>query len=300
MYNIDLSDIEIQQARAFLAVAREGSVGRAADRIGRTQPSVTMSIQKLERDVKTDLIERSGRGVRLTAAGQRLAQYLGPLLEQWDAARTHLDDSPDGVLRGPVRVGGGEAAILYLLPAALAAFRREHPEADLVVRHEPAEETLAGLRDGSLDFGIRSLPTPPGDIEFRPILTCDRVLIAKRGSAVLKGRPSLAKLAREPFVLPRKGSTTRTMIEGAFAQAGLALRVAVEAGGWEIVKRYAAMGLGISVIPDFCIRPVDRKALSARSLRPVFGQEIYGILSRRGREPSKGGRALIELLVAER
>jgi DNA-binding transcriptional LysR family regulator len=107
-----------------LAVAREGSISRAADRIGRAQPSVTMAIQKLERDLKTDFIERSGRGVRLTAAGRRLAEYLGPLLHQWDAARAHLDDSPDGPLRGPVRVGGGEAAMLYLLPPALAAFRR--------------------------------------------------------------------------------------------------------------------------------------------------------------------------------
>ncbi len=108
---------------------------------------------------------------------------------------------------------------------------------------------------------------PPGDIDFRPILTCDRVLIARRGSAVLKGGPRARKLAKEAFVLPRKGSTTRTMIEGAFAQAGLELRVAVEAGGWEIVKRYVAMGLGVSVVPDFVIRPGDRKALGARSVK---------------------------------
>ena len=291
--------MEIQAVRAFLADAREGSVSRAADRVGRTQPSVTMAVQKLERDLNADLIERSGRGVRLTAAGQRLAEYLGPLLEQWDAASTHLEESRDGPLRGPVRVGGGEAAILYLLPPALAAFRRQHPQADVVIRHQPADETLDGLRDGSLDFGLRSLPAPPGDIEFRPILTCDRVLIAKRGSAVLDGGPRLEKLARESFVLPRKGSTTRTMIEGAFAQAGLPLRVAVEAGGWEIVKRYVAMGLGISVVPAFCVRPGDRKAIGARSVRRLFGQETYGLVSRRDREASRAGRALIEFLVAE-
>jgi len=291
-----MADIEIQQARAFLAVAKEGSISRAADKIGRVQPAVTMAIQKLERDLKTDLTERSGRGMRLTPAGQRLAEYLSPLLEQWDAARAHLDDSPDAVLRGPVRVGAGEAAALYLLPPAVAAFRRQHPQADVVIRHEPADETLAGLRDGSLDFGIRTLPAPPADIEFRPILTSDRMLIAKRGSAVLRGTASLGKLAGESFVLPRKGSTTRKMIEGAFAGADLALRIAVEAGGWEIVKRYVAMGLGISVVPEFCIGPADRRVLGARSARKLFGQETYGVVIRRGRKPSRAGLELLDLL----
>lgn len=257
-----------------------------------------MAIQKLARELQADLIERSGRGVRLTAAGQRLAQYLGPLLQQWDAARMHLDDSSKGPLRGPVRVGGGEAAILYLLPPALATFRRQHPQADIIIRHQPADETLAGLRDGSLDFGIRSLPLPPGDIEFRPILTCDRVLIAKRGNAMLKGGPRLEKLARESFVLPRKGSTTRTMIEGAFVQAGLELRVAVEAGGWEIVKRYVAMGLGVSVVPAFVIRPADRKGLGTRPVQALFGQETYGLVTRRGREVSRAGRVFLGILAA--
>jgi LysR family transcriptional regulator, low CO2-responsive transcriptional regulator len=137
---------------------------------------------------------------------------------------------------------------------------------------------------------------PPGDIEFRPILTCDRVLIAKRGSTVLKGGPRLEKLAKEAFVLPRKGSTTRTMIEGAFAQAGLELRVAVEAGGWEIVKLYVAMGLGVSMVPEFVIRPADRKGLGARSVKRLFDRETYGIVTRRVRQPSRASRALLELL----
>ena len=166
----------------------------------------------------------------------------------------------------------------------------------MVIRHEPADETLAGLRDGSLDFGIRTLPEPPADIEFRPILTSDRMLIAKRGSGILKGAASLGKLAREPFVLPRKNSTTRKKIEGDLAELGL--RIAVEAGGWEIVKRYVSMGLGISVIPEFCIRPADRKTLGARSVRKLFGQETYGIVTRRGRKPSRAGRALLEMLGA--
>lgn len=294
--------MEIQQARAFLAVAREGSVSRAAERVGRSQPSVTMAVQKAERELGAKLVERIGRGIRLTSAGLRLAEYLGPLLEQWDSTRARLDESRDGVLRGPVRLGAGEAAILFLLPEALRTFRARHPQVDLVLRHEPSEQVLAGLRDGSLDFGIRSMPAPPAtEFEFRPMLTCDRVVIVKRGNAAApKATLKLQSLSGEPFVLPRKGSSTRALIEGAFAGAGIPLRIAVESGGWEIVKRYVAMGFGISVIPEVCLQPADLKRLAHRSARALFGQETYGIVTRRGRELAPAARLLVELLSSTR
>src|SRR5512143_376741 len=240
--------MEIQQVRAFLAVARAGSVSQAARAVARTQPTVTMAVRKLERELKTRLLERTGRGARLTPAGEALARSLGPLIEQWDRVPASIQETPGGLLRGPVRVGAGEAAILYLLPAAVRSFRKRRPQADVVIHHEPADRVLDGLRDGSLDFGIRSLPGPPPEFEFQPLITSDRVLIATHGHPVLARRPTPETLSRHAFVLPRKGSTTRSLIEGAFAGAGLELRISVEAGGWEIVKRYVALCLGISVI----------------------------------------------------
>lgn len=203
-----------------------------------------------------------------------------------------LQESPDGLLRGPVRVGAGEAAILYLLPAPLRSFRKRHPQAELVIRHEPADRVLDGLRDGSLDFGIRSLPGPPPEFEFLPFIICDRVLIASPGHPVLSQRATPKNLSRHAFVLPRKGSTTRSLIEGAFAGAGLSLQISVEAGGWEIVKRYVSLGLGISVIPAFCLQPSDRPRLASRLLRHLLGQETYGIVMKRGRDLSPAAKAL--------
>jgi DNA-binding transcriptional LysR family regulator len=171
-----------------------------------------------------------------------------------------LGEPGGGILRGPVRIGGGEAAILYLLPGPLRSFRRRHPQVEILIHHESADRVLDGLRNGSLDFGLRSLPGPPAEFEFQPLITSPRTLIARRGHPVL-GRPiTIEALARHAFVLPRKGSTTRALIEGAFAGAGLSLRISVEAGGWEIVKRYVALGLGISVIPAFCLQPSDAPA----------------------------------------
>jgi DNA-binding transcriptional LysR family regulator len=285
--------VEIQQARVFLAVAREGSLSAAARRLYRTQPTVTMAVQKLERELGARLFERVGHGVRLTHAGHLLVESVGPLLEQWDRTRGRLQESADGVLRGPVQVGAGEAAILYLLPGPIRSFLRRHPRVEVVVRHQPAEETLAMLRQGEIDFALRSLPEPPADMTYSPFRTADRLLIAPRNHPIHRTKSlTLESLSRHPFILPRSGSATRKLIEGLFAERGLRLKVSLEAGGWETIKRYAGLGLGIGVVPDFCLEQTDRR-LAVRPARHLFGQDTYGIVTKRGRELSPAARALV-------
>jgi DNA-binding transcriptional LysR family regulator len=150
------------------------------------------------------------------------------------------------------------------------------------------------VRCGACRRRRRSVPAPPvSEFEFKPFSTTDRVLIARRGSPILREKINVRALARQAFVLPRAGTTTRTLIEGAFAEAGLALRVAIEAGGWEIVKRYVALGFGVSVVPAFCIGPADRGLLGSRSVRKLFGQEVYGTVTRRSRQLSKAAAELL-------
>jgi DNA-binding transcriptional LysR family regulator len=220
-------------------------------------------------------------------------ESVGPLLEQWDRTRTLLQESADGVLRGPVQVGAGEAAIHYLLPGPIRSFLRHHPRVEVVVRHQSADDTLDMLRQGEIDFALRSLPEPPADMNYFPFRTADRLVIAPPNHPVHRTKSlSLESLARHPFILPRPGSATRKLIEGQFAERGLLLKVSLEAGGWETIKRYAGLGLGIGVVPDFCLEQSDRR-LAVRSARHLFGQDFYGVVTKRGRELSPAARALI-------
>jgi DNA-binding transcriptional LysR family regulator len=286
--------METQQARVFLAVAREGSFSGAARRLYRTQPTVTMAVQKLERELGARLFERVGHGVRLTRAGETLLESLGPLVEQWDRAARRLQEMSDGVLRGPVQLGAGEAAILYLLPGPIRSFLRGHPRVDVIIRHRASEELLVMLRQGEIDFALRPLPEPPTDMAFSPFRTANRLLIAPIDHPIHRTKSlTLESLARYPFILPWHGSATRKLIEGLFAERGLALKVSLEAGGWEAIKRYAGLGLGIGVVPEFCLDPADRR-LAARPARHLFGQITYGIVTKRGREVSPAARALAE------
>ncbi len=284
--------MEIQQARVFLAVAREGSLSAAARRLFRTQPTVTMAVQKLEREIGARLFERVGHGVRLTGPGRLFLESVGPLIEQWDRARSRLQESGDGVVRGPVQIGAAEAALLYLLPGPIRSFLKRHPGAEVFVRHQSAEDSLAMLRQGEIDFAIRSLPEPPPEMTYTPFRSADRLLIAPRNHPIHRVKTlTFDALSRHPFLLPWPGSTTRKLIEGAFAERGLPLKVALEAGGWETIKRYAGLGLGIGVVPDFCLEQNDRR-LAMRSTRRLFRRDTYGIVTKRGRELSPAALAL--------
>lgn len=291
--------MEPQHVRAFLAVARHESFSRAAKELRRGQPAVTMAIKALEEELHVRVFERVARGAKLTAAGKALQETAGPLLDQWDTLPKRLEETLSGEMRGPVRVGAGEGAVLYLLPSCLRVFRERHRQVELVVRNQPVEETLRMLRAGELDFGLRSLSSQPPGLIYRPspTLTFDRVAIAPKAHPIHRVKTlSLAELARHPFVMPWERSTTRRLVERKLEEEGLRCQVALEAGGWEIIKRYVALGLGIAIVPAFCIEPQDRRHLAARPVSHLFGQDAYGIVVRRRKYLSRAAKELIRII----
>ena len=286
--------MDLQQVRAFQAVAREGSFSKAARRLFRTQPAVTMAVQALERELGVRLFDRLGRRIRLTPGGSTFLESVGPLLERWEVLGTQVRDAASEAVTGPVRIGAGESALLYLLPEPIRRFRKRYPAVDITARNQPREETLAMLRTGELDFGFRAIAAVPEGLFHRLSRAFDRVAIAPRGHPLLKEeRVTLKTLSPYPFVMPWKGSTTRQLVERAFQEAGIPYQIGLEAGGIEIIKRYVALGLGIGVVLEFCLTPEDRKAMAARPVRHLFGQDSYGVVVRKGRFLTRAARALI-------
>jgi DNA-binding transcriptional LysR family regulator len=284
--------MEIAEIRAFVAVARERSFSLAARKLFRTQPTVSMAVRKLEREVGVRLLDRSGRGVRPTPSGEIFLADVGPLLEAWEASRMRVRESADGVPWGNVRVAGEEAAILYLLAGPLRAYLKRCPQVEPILRcGEPAEAAKA-LRSGEVDFCIGSFSPSPAEFEYRPFARNDRMLIAPRTLSLPRGgRLTVSRLAAFPLILPLRGSPLRQHIERAFEKAGAAPRAVLEASSWETVKQYVGLGLGIAIVPGFCLQRTDRR-LTARSARQLFGQDIYGLLFKRGRALSAAAHQL--------
>lgn len=289
--------MELRLVRTFVEVARQGSAARAANVLRRSQPSVSMALKTLQEDLGLRLFERVGRRNGLTREGRALLEQAGPLLEQWEALPARIQRSARAEATGPVRVGAGEGAVLYLLPGPLRAFRRRRPGVEVIVRNQAADDTLAMLKAGELDFGLRALSSTPAGLAYLPSRAFARTLIAPKHHPVLRSRRiELDDLSRHPFVMPGPRSTTRRIVEGALDAKRLPCRIALEAGGWEIVKRYVGLGLGIAIVPAFCIETRDRARLVRRSVAHLFGEDGYGLVVKRGRPLSPAAVELIRLI----
>jgi DNA-binding transcriptional LysR family regulator len=143
----------IELLRAFCIVVEEGSLNRAAERLHITQPSLTRQMQALENEIGGTLLERQSSGVKPTALGQVALASVGPVLEQYDAVCTDLRRQARGQ-RAELRIGYiGSAAHTYLNPA-LAALRREHPEAKVKLLDLSPGEQIAALKKGDIDLAL--------------------------------------------------------------------------------------------------------------------------------------------------
>lgn len=292
--------MEIQQVRAFVAAARTGGFGRAGAALGLAQPTISVAIRRLEEDLRVQLFERLGRSIRLTAAGRALFGAAEPLLRQWERLPAALTDAMGGELDEPVRVGVGVFSVMHLLPRVFQTWRGLHPRARLIIRTHSFDDTVAMLRTGDLDLGWRGLPTPLPGIFFKPLATFDRVLISAHSHPITRARTiTLSRLAEHPFVNARGRSTTWCEVERAFQAANLPCRIALEADGLEVIKRYVALGAGIAVIPACCIEPRDRARLAVRSVQHLFGRDRFGVLVRRGRPLSRAAREFVRLIDPE-
>jgi DNA-binding transcriptional LysR family regulator len=137
----------------------------------------------------------------------------------------------------------------------------------------------------------------PGDLAWQPVVAYDPMLIAPVDHPLASKREiGLADLSPYGLILPPQRQTTYRMVDLVFQRAHVPYTVALEVGGWEVIKQYVAMGLGISIVTAICLTEADRARLAARSLAEFFPQRSYGVVTRRGRHLSPQARAFIDLV----
>lgn len=227
------------QLRALIAISEAANFSLAARAVGISQPSLHRAARDLEHLAGVPLFEKAHRGTVLTRPGEILAMQGRLALVEYEQGLDELAEWR-GEDAGGVVIGSMPLSRTFLLPTAINMLTRERPDARVEVIDGPYEDLLSGLRRGDLDLLVGALrdPLPIGDVVQEPLFS-DPLAIVGRAGHPLAGKkpPSVADLARCPWVVPRKGTPTRTHFEALFADAGLDVPTAlVETGSLILIR----------------------------------------------------------------
>ena len=262
--------MELRQLGHFVAIAEDGSFTKAARRLNYVQSALSVSVQALERELNVRLFDRTTHRVTLTGAGEAL---LPAALRTLAAAEETLDIAAAvrGVLRGRLRVGLMQSFSFADVPWLLGQFHRQHPGVEIQVRPAAggAAALLEELRQGTIDIAFIALFDPPAGVIAIPLGSEDLVLVANREQARSgRGPVPLDALVDATFVDFPMGWGIRTVIDRAFAAAGLNRRVSIEVADVGTFVQLLRAGLGVALLPPSLIPSGDtdlrRRAVSPR------------------------------------
>src|SRR5215470_10864167 len=247
-----MRSLNLDQLRAFVEVVQRGGFTRAATELNLSQPAVTHQVQELERRFKASLVERLGKRVYLTQAGEKLLEHARNLLE--DDARTHADMRRfgDGSL-GRVRVGTSMTVLMYLLPPILRQLKTDHPQLEISLKAGLTATTLQMLKTNALDLGLCALPIEDPAFETVPLFKDELVAILPAALGHVPKTVTPAFLSRCPLILGSENSALRRTITDWLALAGPPPRPLMEFDNVEAMKSVVAVGLGASIVPSLSL-----------------------------------------------
>ncbi len=287
--------LNLDHLHAFADVAELGSFSAAAERLGLTQPAVSLRIRQLERRLGVRLLERTGRRSSPTAAGLVLLDHVRRIDAAVTGALDAVAEQASGVA-GRVRLGTGATVCTYLLPPLLRALKSRFPSLEIVVATGNTAEILRLLEENSLDVAFATLPIPGSGFAVTPVMDDEFMAIFPPDQPPPTGDVTAEVLAGRPVVLYEPGANTRRIVDDWAARRDLTLRPIMQLGSVEAIKEIVAAGLGCGVLPGLAVR-ADRTGpgLIVRPLSPALVRKL-AIVLRHDKPLSRGLRAVVDAL----
>ncbi len=283
--------------RAFCSVVQLGSISAAAERLFLSQPTVSLQIQSLEREMDATLFERHGPKIKLTPEGEAFYRLAQPLLERFNKLEQSFKASIGQLDGGELSIAAGESTILYILPKFLKTFISSYPKVKLNLLNVTGRDGMSLLRSDDADFAVGSMMHIPDDMIYQPVWHFSPTLIVPPGHPLAKIKsPTIAQISKYGLILPPRHLATWRVIEAEFEKHDVKLDVSLEAGGWEVIKRYVGCGLGISIVTDVCLSDDDE--VIRKPLLDYFPQRSYGIVVRKGKFLAPQAKCFIDMIDA--
>lgn len=291
-------NINLEYYKIFYYVAKLGGITLAAEELSITQPAVSQAIKHLEEAVRIPLFVRTGKGVRLTAAGEMLYVYVKRGYESIRMGEQKLKDIADPE-SGEIRIGASDMTLQFFLLPFLQHFHEEYPRVRLTVTNGPTPETLRYMQEGKIDFGVVTGPLQvKGDMELRPVRKVRDVFVAGSKFEQLKGKILPLRVLEElPIICLEKNTSTRRYMDEFLRENGVVLNPEIELATSDMLVQFARRNLGVaSVVEDFAMPSLTGGELFRLVFeRPIPERFMYLMLDKKN-PLSAAARQLISVI----
>ena len=289
--------MDFDQLHTFLEIVRLKSFSKAAVTCYRTQPAISAQVRQLEQELRSDLFERFGSRISLTAAGKVFAEYAEQMLELRKRAQdavAELERSP----RGEVAIAANEATCIYVLPKVFSEYRQLFPAVQLQVLRSYGARVVEAVMENAADFGLTQLPVEEKRLQVVNIYHDEiRLIVPARHPLADKKSILPQDLVGHFLILPKQGKT-RTRLNEWLEPVEDDIRISMELDSTEMMKRFVMAGLGVTFLAaSNCGEEMDAGKLRAISLAPEPMVRRLGLIYRKDKALSKAALGFIQVVL---
>jgi DNA-binding transcriptional LysR family regulator len=291
--------LDSRQLRAFQILARTGSFTETAKQLHLSQSAISHSMKALEQEVGCRLLDRMGKTVVLTQAGEQLLGHAQKVLQEMELARTELGRLGKwGSSR--LRIGASTTACQHVLPSVLREFKESFPQCAISIEPGDTPQMIEALREHRIDLAVNLEPRREEPLEFRPLFTDElQFIVSSLHPWAKEGRVEKGEIGKQNYILYGKNSYTFRMIEDYFRKDQIVLHSLLELGSMEAIKELVKLGLGVSILAPWTARKeLKDKSLVALPLGRRKLRRRWGVLHWQGRRLSLAEETFIGLCVS--
>ena len=295
--------MDTRQLAAFCAVVERRSFSQAAERLGVTQPAVSLQVRALEKRLGTQLLDRSGRRVEPTEAGRRAYRAAQRMLSLEEHLVSEIAGEGEGELTGELQIGASTGPAAIVVPLLLCEFQREHPGVRIVLTVADTQAVVDRVADRELELGIVGAARRHRAVTFESFFDDEVILACPPGHAFAGRTVSLDELREESLIVMQEGAGVRQIVEDELRSLGTRLRdldVRLELGLQESVRSAVQAGYGVTFISRSAVEPeLAAGTLTAARVEGLEATREIALARAAGRTTTRAADAFVEFARAK-
>jgi DNA-binding transcriptional LysR family regulator len=289
--------MDTRQLAAFCAVVERKSFSQAAERLGVTQPAVSLQVRALEKRLDVQLLDRSGRRVEPTEAGWQLYRGAQRMLQLEEQLLDQLAAEGDGAIGGELSIGASTGPAAIVVPLLLGEFQRANPAVRVALQVHDTQTVVQLVADRELELGIVGAARRHRAVQFEPFMRDEVILACPPGHRFAGKTIALDELRGEPLIVMQEGAGVRLVVEDELRRLGTKLRdfdVRLELGLQESVRSAVQAGYGISFISRAAVeRELAAGTLAEARVAGMDASREISLARGTGRVPTRAAQAFV-------